>query len=343
MSLPGLASVPLAGDLAGALAKVPAGPGVGQIVTAEDRSLVLGVASSLRRWATAQLGLGRKPAAGRRPKLDLSAIATGVRWVETDGPFRQRLLYERLMAPLVPLASRRDVAPPVFLHVDPTQRFPRVTIRGGEAGLEHLFGPFRERRAAEKARDALHREFPLRPCDLGFEPDPAFPLGVACLYAQVRSCAAPCLARVGEDEYRALAARAAAWLSDQRARPGAEAAVPPSVSAAGASCGLVLDAGRKAVGLFPVRAGRVLEEAAVTVAPDDELAAAVGRLSWPAGESADGSDDWPWLLAWLRGPRRRGAYLLVREDEDRAQLATRVRAGLPPRFGGTLGTTRGEG
>ena len=245
---------------------------------------MVGVASSLRRWAASQLGLGKKPVGGRRPRLDLSAIAAEIGWIEADGPFRQRLLYERLMAPLVPLASRRDLKPPVFLHLDPAQRFPRVTIRGADAGLAGLFGPFRERRAAEKARDALHRVFPLRPCDFAFEPDPALPLGVACLYAQVRSCAAPCLARVSEGEYRALAEQAAAWLSDPRTRPDAEAAVPPTVSAAGdASRALVLDAGRKAVGLFPVRAGRVLEDAAVSAAPD-ELEAAVGRLTWPAGE-----------------------------------------------------------
>ena len=49
------------------------------------------------------------------------------------------------------------------------------------------------------------------------------------------------------------------------------------------------------------------------------------------------------LLAWLRGPRRRGLLLHVSEDEPRAQLAARVRAVLPARFGDTLGATRGEG
>ncbi len=338
MSAPALAFVPLAGDATGALQKVPTGPGVGQIVAAEGRSLVVGVASSLRRWAASQLGLAKKPAVGRRPRLDLSAVAEQIGWIEADGPFRQRLLYERLLAPLVPLASRSDLKPPVFLHVDPEQRFARVTLRAADAGLAGLYGPFRDRRAAQKARDALHRLFPLRPCDFSFEPDPALPLGVACLYAQVRSCAAPCLARVSEGEYRSLAQQAVAWLSSPLARAQADLAVPATLSAAGSSRALVLDAGRQAIGLFPVRAGRVLEDVALSVAPD-ELEAAIGRLTWPAGE---GPDDWPWLLAWLRGPRRRGAYLLVREDQDRAQLVARVRAGLPERFGGTLGTTRGE-
>ncbi len=259
MSLPALDLVPLAGDAAGAVARVPAGPGVGQILGPDGRSLLLATASNLRRWAASHLGLGKPAAPGRRPKTNLAGVATAIGWVKADGPFRQRLLYERLVAPLVPLAARRDLKPPAFLHLDPAQRFPRVTVRGADEGPAFLFGPFRDRRAAEKARDALLRLFPLRPCDYEFEPDPALPLGLGCLYAQVRSCAAPCLRRVGEEEYRALAARAAAWLARPSARGEAPPAVPAIVASAGAR-GLVVDAGRREIGLYPVARGRVIED-----------------------------------------------------------------------------------
>ncbi len=329
--------MPLAGDLEAALAQLPSTAGVGQILAADGKSLVVSTASNLRRWASEKLGLGKKPAAGRRPRLDLSPIAAEVAFAEIEGAFRQRLCYERLMAPLVPLASRRDLKPPVYLHLDPEQRFPRVSVRDAEADPKNLYGPFRDRRGAEKARDALHRLFPLRPCDLAFEPDPTLPLGVGCLYAQVRSCAAPCLARVSEGEYRALAARAASWLADPRARGDAEASVPATIAAAAAAQGLVLDVGRKGAGLCPVRAGRVLDEAALFAEPK-ELEDAVARLAWPP---SDGPDDWPWLLAWLRGPRRRAAYLLTFADDETPGLLARVRAALPERFGDTVGATRG--
>jgi hypothetical protein len=307
---------------------------VGQILGPGEKSLVLATASNLRRWASSRLGLGRPPLAGRRPKTDLSGIATAIGWAEADGPFRQRLLYERLLAGLVPLSARRDLKPPAFLHLDPAERFPRVSVR--PAGTGALFGPFRDRRAAEKARDALHRLFPLRPCDLAFEPDPALPLGLACLYAQVRSCAAPCLARVSEADYRALAARAAAWLADPLAREGAPAAVPAVVAAADAARAVVVDAGRLTVGLYPVRAGRVLDSAAVLVGAAG-LDDAVAALSWPETE---GPDDWPWLAAWLRSPRGRAGFVPARAD--RADLAAAVRAALPARFaapvrGGNVG------
>ena len=232
MSSPALTTVGLSPGVAEALEQVPATAGVGQICGPDGRNLVLGTAANLRRWAAGHLGLGPKPKPGKRPKTDLSGIAQSVRFVETRGAFQQRLVYERLMAPLVPLAKRRDLKPPAYLHLDPAERFPRLRVAAGERGRDRLFGPFRDRRAAEKARDAVQRLFPLRPCDLRFEPAVDLPLGIACIYAQVRSCAAPCLQRVGEEEYRELAARVAGWLAEPLRRGEAPAAVPSLVAAA---------------------------------------------------------------------------------------------------------------
>jgi hypothetical protein len=338
VALPALAFVPVAGDAAAAVARVPAVPGVGQILGPAGASLVLGTASNLRRWAASHLGLGKPDAPGRRPKTSLAGIATEVGWMAADGPFRQRLAFERLMAPLVPLSSRRDLKPPAFLRLELEERFPRVTVRGEGHGGGRLYGPFRDRRAAERARDAVQRLFSLRPCDFEFEPDPALPLGLGCLYAQVRSCAAPCLGRAGEDEYRSLAARAAAWLSDPASRAEAPPAVPPTVAGVDGGRAVVVDAGRREVGLFPVRGGHVLELAAA-FAPPDELEPALAGLQWP---EAEGPDDWPWLASWLRSPKGRRSYVLVARD-DRGALAAAVRAVLPARFGGNVGANRGQG
>jgi hypothetical protein len=218
-----------------------------------------------------------------------------------------------------------------------------LTVRGADEGPAGLFGPLRDRRAAEQARAAVLRLFPLRPCDYAFEPDPAWPTGLACLYAQVRSCAAPCLRRVGEEAYRALAARAAAWLALPSARGEAPAAVPGVVAAVAGTRGVVVDAGKREVGLYPVRGGRVLDGAAAIVPPAD-VVAAVSRLAWPA---ANGPDDWPWLAAWLRSPKGRASYVVVAEAADGERLVAAVRAALPARFavpagGGNVGAAQGE-
>jgi hypothetical protein len=338
-----LARVAVAADPGPALEAVPAAPGVGQILGPEGRNLLIGTASNLRRWAASQLGLVRpRPAAAgraRRPKTSLAGIATAVAWVETDGPFGQRLAYERLAAQLLPASVRRDLKPPAFLHLDPAERFPRVTLRA--SGAHALYGPFRDRRTAEKARDALQRQFALRPCDYEFEPDPALPLGLACLYAQVRSCAAPCLSRVGEAEYRAIATDAAGWLSLPSRRE--DAAAVSAIVAGAAGRALVVDAGRRRVGLYPVRAGRVLDGEALVV-PPAELETAVSRLAWPEPLAAP---DWPWLTAWLRGSKARQSFVVVADSWSASELRAAAYAALPPLFaapaaGGNVGATREE-
>jgi hypothetical protein len=328
VSLPSLARIALHGDAKDALGALPARPGVGQILGPDGKNLVLAATQNLRRWASSQLGQAPPARAGakvRRPRTNLAGIATAVAWIETDGPFRQRLAYERLSAALVPRPARRDLKPPSFLHLDVDERFPRVSVRG--LGPGPLYGPFRDRRAAEKARDALQRLVPLRPCDYVFEPDPALALGLGCLYAQVRSCAAPCLGRASEAEYRELARRAERYLCDPGQRPDAPAAVPASLGAAGGRA-LVVDRGRREIGLVPVRAGRVLDEALVATTPDD-LEHAVLRLEWP---EAGAGEDWPWLTAWLRSPRARAAFVVVADDLPRAVLVAAVRAALEKPF-----------
>lgn len=343
MPLPTLEFVALEGDHAEIVAQIPTGAGVGQIVGPEGRNLVLAQASNLRKWAASHLGLGHPPLPGRRPKTNLAGIATSLGWARTGSAFGQRLLYERLVAPLIPVAERRDLKPPAFLHLDPGDRFPRVTVRDGEAAAGR-YGPFRSRRAAETARDAVNRLFALRPCEFSFEPDPDLPLGLGCLYAQVGSCLAPCLVRVTEEDYRTIAGRAAAWLTGPAGRPDAPDAVPEVVGVVEEARAVVVGVGRREVELYPVREGRVQEAAALSV-PPAEIEAAVARIEWAA---SGGAADWPWLVAWLASPRGRGSYVPVRGLEEQNRLAAAIRAVLPRRFapppgGGNVEASKGEG
>jgi hypothetical protein len=289
-----------------------------QLLGAGEQSLLIGRAASIRRWAASNLGMGPPPKPGRRPRTDLSPVAATLRWAETTSTFHQRVVFERLMAAHVPLAARRDLKRPVYLHLDPEERFPRVTLRPMAGDGYHLFGPLRDRRAAERAAQELLKRFPLRPCDYGFEPDPALALGLGCVYAQVRSCAAPCLARVSEAEYRALARAAVAFLAEPSARP-VDSSVPHWVQDGGGR-GIAVEAARGGVELYPVVGGAVVEDAAV-VAPAPAITAALEGMSWP---QPPGRDDRPWLLAWLAVPRRGAAYLAASLGAAPAALASKV-------------------
>jgi hypothetical protein len=119
--------------------------------------------------------------------------------------------------------------------------------------------------------------------------------------------------------------------------------VPAVVAAVEGTRGLVVDPGKKEIGLYPVRGGHVLDEAATTVPPAD-VETAVAGLDWrPAG----GLDDWPWLAAWLRSPKGRASYVVAGEATDRETLAAAVHAVLPARFtasaaGVNVETVQGE-
>jgi hypothetical protein len=317
-----LQSIPFTGDTAALLARLPASAGVGQILGPDERSLTIGAPANLRKWAASNLGTGPPPAKGKRPRTDLSPVATAVSYVETTSAFHQRLTYERLMARYVPLSARRDLRPPVFLHLDPEERFPRITLRRAEDGLSSAFGPFRDRRVAEKARAALHKLVPLRPCDYVFEPDPALPLGLSCLYAQVRSCAAPCLGRTTEAAYRDLARRTADLLARPERRDEALAAILPAAVASAYGRGLVVAAGKAGAELYPVHAGSVLEGGRAIVGPEG-LDTAVSALHWDTPAFPGG--DWPWLAAWLASPRGRGSFLALAPEATAADLVPRLR------------------
>src|SRR5262249_8714987 len=157
----------------------------------------------------------------------------------------------------------------------------------------------------------------------GSEARPALVLGLGCLYAQGRTCVAPCLVRVSEEAYRGLASEAAAVLADPAARPPETAEwLKPWVAAAGGP-GLVVEAGKKGLELYPVHGGRVFEAGAV-LAPAEELAAAVEGLGWPHTPPEEASD-WPWLSAWIHGPHKAGGFVPVADPSDRGELLARLR------------------
>lgn len=319
--MPAPTRVVLDGDLRERLLEIPAAPGVGQILGPDDRSLVIGRPAHLRRWAASHLGMGRPPRAGTRPPTDLRPLARAVELTATTSGFHQRLVFERLMARHVAPAARRDLKPASYLDLDPGERFPRVTVRPQGPDPARLFGPFRNRGAAARAVAALHKLFPLRPCDYVFEPASDLALGLGCVYAQVRTCAAPCLSRVGEDAYRGLAAEAARFLASPRGRPEETRTwIPSWVSAADARA-VVVEEGREGIEVYPVVAGSVLEDRATTAAAEG-IAGALQRLRW-TGAAGTGHDR-DWLASWLYTPRRAGRYVVLDGLDDGAALVSRA-------------------
>ena len=164
------------------------------------------------------------------------------------------------MAPLVPLSSRRDLKPPAFLHLDPAQRFPRVSVRGaGEDGAS-LFGPFRDRRAAEKAQGRAAPPLPPAPLRLRVRARPraapghGLPLRAGAL---VRRALPRPRERGGLPLARGRGPPRGSPVP-RRARRRPPPCPRPWPRWRGARA-VIVDAGRSAAVLYPVRQGRVLD------------------------------------------------------------------------------------
>lgn len=325
--LPPPRSVSLADGPDAALDQLPKGAGVVQLLAGDGSLLLTGMAANVRRWAADRLGRGRKPRPGKRPPLDLSPVASVVRFHETGSSFAQRLVYERSMAH-VPLEQRKDLKAPGWLHLDVGERFPRVGVARDLRGRSALYGPFRNARAAEQAREDVQRLFQIRPCDYDFEPAPDLELGLRCLFAQVETCAAPCLQRSSEPEYLALARRVAEALDEPASRPS-ELGWPAYVGARAGYRAVIAERGRDGLELYPLVGGNVVEARARAIDPASLESAVGAMLEDDAPPDPEAPDDWPWILAWLAPARRKGRLVRARLGTPAAALAETLRDALP--------------
>ena len=287
-----------------ALALIPSAAGVGQILAEGERNLVIGRPSNLRRWAAGHLGRARpvKPAPGklpRRPPTDLTPIAVAFAYVTTTSLFGQRLAFERLMARHVPPSRRRDLKRPAYLRLDSDEGFPTLVIQPSPDG-GHVFGPFRNTRAATRARDALYKHFRIRPCDFDFKPAHDLPEGLVA------------------DVARALEGS------------GEVPEIPKWVRRADGRS-LVVECGKAGLEVYPIVGGGVVEEAAVAVTLEG-LDQSIDGLAWTC--VAEPRDDTPWLNAWRHG-KRSGVEIPIAAGEAAAAIAARIRqavggVGAPP-------------
>ncbi len=153
-----------------------------------------------------------------------------------------------------------------------------------------MFGPFRDTRAATRARDALYKHFRLRDCDFDFKPAHDLPDGLVA------------------DVARALDGS------------GEVPEIPAWVRRAGGRS-LVVERAGAGLEVYPIVGGGVIEEAAVAATPEG-LEPSIDALAWTC--VAEPRDDTPWLNAWRHG-KRTGVEIPVAPGEPAAAITARIR------------------
>ncbi len=99
-----------------------------------------------------------------------------------------------------------------YIRVTLGHEWPQITKhRGARDDTDEYFGPFASAGAVNATLAQLARAFPLRSCsDSVFESRTR-----PCLQYQIKRCAAPCVGRIGKEDYRALVDEVRAFLKGQ--------------------------------------------------------------------------------------------------------------------------------
>ncbi len=148
----------------------------------------------------------------RRRMAEMVRIAASVTPVVCATPLEAEVRELRLIAEHKPRYNRRSTRPERALWVKLTvEPFPRLSIVRAVLGDGARYaGPFSSRSAAQDAVAAVHDVLPLRQCVERLSPTRHRP---ACALAEMGRCGAPCTGAQSQEEYAAVAERAARLLA----------------------------------------------------------------------------------------------------------------------------------
>jgi len=159
--------------------------------------------ADLRR--AAERLLGEPEAASKR--LNLRAVAVGVRYRATGSKFEQTLVFYEHAKANFPKRYRAllRLRGPAVLKVNLRNAYPRCyATRRIRADEGFYFGPFISRRTADAFAEGFLDLFKIRRCQIKIRRDPSFP---GCIYSEMKMCLAPCFAGCTKEEYDAEVGR----------------------------------------------------------------------------------------------------------------------------------------
>ncbi len=194
--------------IAAALPTLPNAPGVYRMLNPAGDALYVGKAKDLRKRVISYTNAGRL--SGRLLRMVSETAALEV--VTTNTEVEALLLESNLIKQLKPrynILLRDDKSfPAILLRRD--HDFPQVLKhRGAQSRDGDYFGPFASAWAVNRTLTALQRAFLLRSCS-----DSVFAARTRpCLLYQIKRCSAPCVGRIGKEDYAALVEEARLFLA----------------------------------------------------------------------------------------------------------------------------------
>ncbi len=202
------------GNLAGAAAiraamrSMPASPGVYRMLDRKGDALYVGKARSLKGRVqnyTHPAGLSNRL---RRMVAETAVVEIVVTHTEAEALLLECNMIKRLM-PRYNVLLRDDKSFP-FIHLTAGHDFPQLTkYRGARDKDGSYFGPFASAGSVNRTLVTLQKAFLLRSCS-----DSVFSIRTRpCLLYQIKRCSAPCVGRIGREDYASLIEQAHTFLS----------------------------------------------------------------------------------------------------------------------------------
>jgi excinuclease ABC subunit C len=187
---------------------LPNAPGVYRMFDSEGELLYVGKAANLKKRVASYTKL-----AGHTMRIARMIAGTAaMEFVTTASAVEALLLESNLIKRLKPrynVQLRDDKSFP-FIHVTGDHAAPQIRKhRGAQDRPGRYFGPFASAGAVNRTLNTLQRAFLLRSCSDSVYENRTRP----CLLFQIKRCAAPCVGKIGLEEYGALAAEATRFLT----------------------------------------------------------------------------------------------------------------------------------
>ncbi|HEV2334308.1 MAG TPA: excinuclease ABC subunit UvrC [Stellaceae bacterium] len=194
--------------LRAALRNVPASPGVYRMLDRNGDAMYVGKARNLKSRVqnyTHPAGLSNRL---RRMVAETAALEIVVAATEAEALLLECNLIKRLM-PRYNVLLRDDKSFP-FIHLSAGHDFPQLTkFRGARDKPGAYFGPFASAGAVNRTLVALQKAFLLRSCSDSMFANRTRP----CLLYQIKRCSAPCVGRIGREDYARLIEQGRLFLS----------------------------------------------------------------------------------------------------------------------------------
>src|SRR3954453_17253525 len=196
------------------LKTLPVRPGVYRMQDARGDVLYVGKARALRNRVTNYTQVTKLPKRLQRMVSQTRSMTIVTTRTEAGGRLAEALLLEaqliKRFRPAYNVLLRDDKSFP-FIMLREDHAFPRIQKHRGARRVEkaHYYGPFASAGSVTRTLNALQKLFLLRSCSDSFFENRTRP----CLLYQIKRCSAPCVGRIGEQEYAELVSEAKEFLS----------------------------------------------------------------------------------------------------------------------------------